>query len=45
MKLPDRSGGDPMAATGIDAHAVEGADTVGADSRGWGGRKRVNDKK
>ncbi|MDF3309644.1 IS5 family transposase [Rhodococcus sp. T2V] len=37
-KLRDRSGRDPMASAGmVDAQAVKGADTVGADTRGWDG--------
>jgi transposase len=45
-KLRDRSGRDPMASAGmVDAQAVKGADTVGTDTRGWDGGKRVNGRK
>ncbi|WP_155773108.1 IS5 family transposase [Rhodococcus opacus] len=42
----DRGGRDPMASAGmVDAQAVKGADTVGTDTRGWDGAKRVNGRK
>ncbi len=45
-KVRDRGGRDPMASAGmVDAQAVKGADTVGSDTRGWDGGKRVNGRK
>jgi transposase len=42
----DRGGRDPMASAGmVDAQAVKGADTVGTDTRGWDGAKRVDGRK
>jgi transposase len=42
----DAAGRDPMASAGIvDAQSVKGADTVGADSRGYDGGKKVNGRK
>jgi hypothetical protein len=42
-KIRDAAGRDPMASAGvIDAQSVKGADTVGADSRGFDAGKKVN---
>jgi transposase len=42
----DAAGRDPMASAGIvDAQSVKGADTVGRDSRGYDGGKKVNGRK
>jgi len=42
----DAAGRDPMASAGIvDAQSVKAADTVGADSRGYDGGKKVNGRK
>ena len=42
-RLRDAEGRDPMASGGIiDAQSVRGADTVGADSRGYDAGKKVN---
>lgn len=42
----DADGRDPMASGGvIDAQSVKGADTVGADTRGYDAGKRVNGRK
>lgn len=45
-RLRDSEGRDPMASAGIvDAQSVQGADTVGAASRGYDAGKRVNGRK
>lgn len=42
----DAAGRDPMASAGIvDAQSVKGADTVGADSRGYDAGKKINGRK
>jgi transposase len=42
----DAAGRDPMASAGIvDAQSVKAADTVGTDSRGYDGGKKVNGRK
>ncbi|MFY2858606.1 transposase [Mycobacterium sp. THU-M104] len=42
----DAAGRDPMvSATIVDAQSVKGADTVGADSRGYGAGKKINGHK
>ncbi|MGH3094683.1 MAG: transposase, partial [Streptosporangiales bacterium] len=42
----DAAGRDPIASAGIvDAQSVKGADTVGADSRGFDAGKKVNGRK
>ena len=42
----DAAGRDPMASAGIvDSQSVKGADTVGADSRGYDAGKKINGRK
>ena len=42
----DADGRDPMASAGIvDSQSIKGADTVGADSRGYDAGKKVNGRK
>jgi transposase len=45
-RVRDEAGRDPLASAGIvDAQSVKGADTVGADSRGFDAGKKVNGRK
>ncbi|MCA1676862.1 MAG: IS5 family transposase [Actinobacteria bacterium] len=42
----DKAGRDPMASAGVvDSQSVKGADTVGADSRGYDAGKKINGRK
>jgi len=42
----DEAGRDPMASAGVvDSQSVKGADTVGADSRGYDAGKKINGRK
>jgi transposase len=45
-QLRDADGRDPMASAGIvDSQSVKGADTVGADTRGYDAGKKINGRK
>src|SRR5512140_3730601 len=45
-RVRDVAGRDPLASAGmVDAQSVKGADTVGADSRGFDAGKKVNGRK